>query len=319
MDIKCGIYQIKNKINGKLYVGQSVNIIRRWQEHKSRPFENGINCTNIPLYQSIRKYGLENFEFSILEECSPQQLNEREAFYIQEKDCIVPKGYNVSLAAYEFRKDIKKCKECGKIITKTSKLSLCRECYNKSIRKCEWPSAETLSQLLQTNSFESVGRMYGVDGNSIKKWCNYYNIPAHASDYRNIREFINKPVYQYTLTGEYVAEYINAAEAIKAINGKDTTKIYECLRKQKQSYYGYQWSLQKCDNITTLYGQIGTIYSKRKIRCIETNEIFESIQEAMNWCGLKSNSGIYTSCSGKGNSAGKHPITGEKLHWEYVT
>lgn len=319
MDIKCGIYQIKNKVTGKIYIGQSVNILRRWQEHRCRPFKEGTNCTNIPLYQSIRKHGIENFEFSILEECKPEDLNEREAYYIELKDCISPKGYNVSLAAYEFRKDAIHCKKCGKIISNDTKLQLCRECYTQSTRKCEWPDMDTLYKLLNNNSFQAVGRMYGVDGNTVKNWCKVYNIPSHASDYRNIRKFIDKPVYQYKITGEFIKEYPTALEAAKSIGKTDATDIYECLYKKKKSFYGYQWSLQKQDNIGTLYGKTGTIYSGKKFRCIETNEVFNSIKEAMDWCGLKSNSSIYTCCAGKGNSAGKHPITGEKLHWEYVT
>lgn len=56
----------------------------------------------------------------------------------------------------------------------------------------------------------------------------------------------------------------------------------------------------------------------RKIRCKETGEEFDSSQDAANWCGLKSNSTIIKNCKNKRNSAGKHPITKEKLHWEYV-
>jgi hypothetical protein len=58
--------------------------------------------------------------------------------------------------------------------------------------------------------------------------------------------------------------------------------------------------------------------SKKMIRCIETNEIFSSIKEASLWCGLKSKSNISKNCSGKAKSAGKHPLTKEPLHWEYV-
>lgn len=79
-----GIYKILNKINNKVYIGQSVNIEVRWSSHRSRPYQVNSSQYNCPLYRAIRKYGLSNFEFSILEECSKEKLNEREIFYISQ-------------------------------------------------------------------------------------------------------------------------------------------------------------------------------------------------------------------------------------------
>lgn len=72
----CGIYQIVNNINGKGYVGQSRNIEKRWLAHKE-------SKESYPLYKAFRKYGVENFTFQILEECSSEELNEKEKFYIK--------------------------------------------------------------------------------------------------------------------------------------------------------------------------------------------------------------------------------------------
>lgn len=55
-----------------------------------------------------------------------------------------------------------------------------------------------------------------------------------------------------------------------------------------------------------------------KIICINTGEVFKSLKEAANWCGLKGSSNISSVCRGERSSAGKHPVTGEKLTWEYV-
>ena len=54
-----------------------------------------------------------------------------------------------------------------------------------------------------------------------------------------------------------------------------------------------------------------------KVRCLETNQIFDTVQQASNWCNI-GHSDIAAYIRGKQKSAGKHPITGEKLHWEYV-
>ena len=78
----CGIYKITNQINGKCYIGQSVNIAKRWTEHRCKATSKGSEGFESHFYRSIRKYGLENFSFEILEECLREELNKKEQFYI---------------------------------------------------------------------------------------------------------------------------------------------------------------------------------------------------------------------------------------------
>lgn len=78
-----GIYKITNPHN-KVYVGQSVNI-----ENRKRYYKNEKNCKNqIKLSRSIKKYGLENHLFETLEECSIDNLNEKERFWQDFYDCL---------------------------------------------------------------------------------------------------------------------------------------------------------------------------------------------------------------------------------------
>lgn len=56
---------------------------------------------------------------------------------------------------------------------------------------------------------------------------------------------------------------------------------------------------------------------KKRVKC-NTGETFDSIMEATEWCGLKDASSIGRCCRGRVKSAGKHPVTGEKLVWEFV-
>ncbi len=56
----CGIYCVTNQINSKIYIGQSVDIERRWNQHK-------YHNNNLVLKHAIKKYGLNNFRFEILE------------------------------------------------------------------------------------------------------------------------------------------------------------------------------------------------------------------------------------------------------------
>lgn len=83
-----GIYKIENLVNHKIYVGQSINIERRWKEHCYPSTKSLISL-------AIKEYGKENFSFQILEECLQDELNEKEDYYIQKFNCIVPNGYNV--------------------------------------------------------------------------------------------------------------------------------------------------------------------------------------------------------------------------------
>ena len=72
-----GIYKITNKINKKCYIGKSNNIKRRFSEHKCIYHE-----TNKCLKKAYLKYGKENFDYEILEECSLEELNEKEMYWI---------------------------------------------------------------------------------------------------------------------------------------------------------------------------------------------------------------------------------------------
>lgn len=88
-----GIYKITNLINGNSYIGQSINIKLRWNKHRSVAFQPNSESYYYPLYRAIRKYGLDNFEFSILEECSEELLNVRELFWGNYYD-VYQNGYN---------------------------------------------------------------------------------------------------------------------------------------------------------------------------------------------------------------------------------
>lgn len=84
----CGIYKAQNKINGQIYIGQSVRIEERWKEHKN----SVINGTS-KFYKAIQEFGWDNFEWSIIEECPKENLEEREKYWIDYYDSI-NNGYN---------------------------------------------------------------------------------------------------------------------------------------------------------------------------------------------------------------------------------
>lgn len=77
-----GIYKIKNNVNGKFYIGQSIDVEKRWKRHIWEL--NNCRHENRHLNNSWSKYGQSNFSFQILEECYKDDINSRELFYINE-------------------------------------------------------------------------------------------------------------------------------------------------------------------------------------------------------------------------------------------
>ena len=77
-----GIYCIENIINGKKYIGQSVNLRRRILEHCNK-LESGKD-SSVALQNAYNKYGVNNFIFYVLEECREDELDEREIFFIND-------------------------------------------------------------------------------------------------------------------------------------------------------------------------------------------------------------------------------------------
>lgn len=89
------IYKIKNLINGKIYIGQTGNKYpnTRWSAHKL----NYKHKKNHPLYNSMNKYGVENFTFEIIErDIDIKNLSEKEIDYIKNLQCLYPFGYNLT-------------------------------------------------------------------------------------------------------------------------------------------------------------------------------------------------------------------------------
>ena len=133
----CGIYMIQNKVNGKIYIGQSVDINSRWGSHKGELRYN--SHYNKHLQKSWNKYGEDNFEFTIICECNENQLNTMEEYYIFELMTYDPDfGYNKSYggggcrATEETRKKISDSSK-GKIISEETRKKLIESHKGKTL------------------------------------------------------------------------------------------------------------------------------------------------------------------------------------------
>lgn len=86
------IYKITNQINGKCYIGQTNNVQRRFQEHRS--MQSDVNGTGKLLYCAMKKYGIENFSFEVIEP-NIENYDEREQYWVAYYHAF-GEGYNMT-------------------------------------------------------------------------------------------------------------------------------------------------------------------------------------------------------------------------------
>lgn len=118
-----GVYKITNVLNQDSYIGSSKNIEERWKKHLYLYNRKGRHY-NYHLYRAMRKYGVENFKFEVLEICTEPDRLERERHYFflinPKYNEMVPRDNR--LFSEEKRQDFKdRCKEAWKTRSQESK------------------------------------------------------------------------------------------------------------------------------------------------------------------------------------------------------
>lgn len=147
-----GIYKIINLLNGKVYIGQSINIYQRWLSHKSH-LRAGTHHGD-HLQNSWNKYGEKKFKFEILIQCTIELLDKLEDFYITKYNSTDYNfGYNTELPGKRFSEKTKK------------KMSLAKKGnpkYKDNLIKARHTRLANRLPILQ----------FSLEGNLIKKWDN---------------------------------------------------------------------------------------------------------------------------------------------------
>ena len=202
-----GIYKITNKINGKSYIGLSSNIEERFKKHRQMQGEK-------ILYSAFEKYGIENFEFSVLEYCLLEQLSEREKYWIAYYDTY-NNGYNATLGGE----------------------GQCLIDYNLVIE-----------DFLRTNCCKTTARNLGISQHSVG-----HILTTNGIKHKSFTECggLNKRrVGQFTKTGEFIQEFVSQEEAANYLVSIGKTKAsintirghigQNCAGKEKTSY-GFVW------------------------------------------------------------------------------
>jgi len=117
-----GIYKIENKLNGKIYIGQAVDINLRLKQHKE-----AMLFSSQSWYPEAREESnsLDDFDFSILQQCKVEELDELEAYWIKEYNSYI-NGYNKTATGSGFT--------FGKIFDTTTLQNLSNEDIFKIMR-----------------------------------------------------------------------------------------------------------------------------------------------------------------------------------------
>lgn len=219
----CGIYIIKNKINNSIYVGQSKNIFHRWIHHKSL-LKN--NCHNNPhLQHSWNKYGEQAFEFSIIELCSKQQLNEKEIYWANK--------YKGNLL------NVKKCGTQNYILTAETKSKI------SNARKGHIVSKETRDKISNTQKGkklkEETKRKMSMARKGHKVSAKTKNKISMAHKGKHLNPDTEFPKKKVILDGEMIFESLN--ECGRYLNVQSGT-VHRAIKKQYKckghtiTYYG---------------------------------------------------------------------------------
>ena len=177
---KIGIYKIRNTVNGKIYVGQSINIYERFWQHKYKSYKKTELAYRSAIHKAFRKYGIDAFEFSIIEECGASELDEREKYWIKTLNSTFPNGYNILPGGQSNRQTVYTCRACGNPIHRSSK-GLCRSCYIKKNSK-NYDICEIARAILEDGCFEKAASRFNVSSNAIVRWLKKNGLPYHAKD-----------------------------------------------------------------------------------------------------------------------------------------
>lgn len=153
------------------------------------------------------------------------------------------------------QKEIYYCPDCGKEVS--TKGARCTECASKLQRKVERPEREKLLELIQTQSFCEIGRMYEVTDNAVRRWCKSYNLPStkyELEEYnKNPKEFKSFKREKNSYDPQLIYKIYNEGYNLKEISefvgfGQDTvSKVLkqlgvETIRSGNSKKYG-QYSL----------------------------------------------------------------------------
>lgn len=211
------IYKITNKINNKVYIGQTSrkNVNERYLEHirESRKDKN----KNRPLYNAFRKYGIDNFKMEVLEEIDNELLSEKEKYYINLYNSFED-GYNATIGGD------------GK-------------------RNIKYTEKEIIEFYLQegSNIVTHTAKHFGISNKVVRRILDSNHVyHMTVNDYLIYQENnLGTKVKQIDKNTGQVIHIFNTVSEANIFLGKpkNSTNIQDCLhnRNNRKTAYGYKW------------------------------------------------------------------------------
>ena len=326
----CGIYMIRNTINDKLYIGKSVDVKKRFREHKHE-LRLGRHH-NVYLQNAWNKYGEGAFEFLVLEECDRDSLNALEIAAIA-KFSRSNELYNMTDGGDGMlgRKMSEQTKALIRQRTSHKVVLLNTKQIFPSVTQAAELYGVTIGAIIMACSgkTKSAGRANG----EALAWAKYdeylimsnddiENIVASAQDGL---KYDTKEVVLLN-TGERFSYATDASQKYEV----HITNIAACCRHERRyagsygdSHLVWRYSEEydtMSENQIRYAVQNGNTPSSRRVVLLNTGEVFDGTTAAASAYGLGGNA-VYYNCNGIRMSGGTHD--GVKLAWayedEYVT
>jgi group I intron endonuclease len=212
-DLICGIYKISSP-SGAIYIGQAKDINKRWKRYRV------LDCkTQIKLFNSFKKHGIENHVFEIIEVCAIEELNEKEKHYISLfKSFKTENGMNLTKG--------------GNYITQESilkmRLSYKGKTGNRKGAKHSEEAKVKISLIHKGNKY-NLGRKSAIE---IKEKIAIAKMGNNCAKKR--------PISQYLKNGIKIREFASISDASRATKIL-ITSIANNLKTRSKTAGGYIW------------------------------------------------------------------------------
>ena len=294
MDNICGIYEIKNIVNNKVYIGQSRNIHKRWNSHINELRNNKHH--NYHLQQSWNKYGEENFQFSLLNVCEEHELNQLEAEHISLANAMDSDyGYNIRYVdednVYSFNEEgLRHLSEAHEFQFRPVNQY---DDYKKKIHRYKNIKVAVRETTLEESGIRNDA-MFNSNHKKLRKYKGYYWIfdddcewfeKCDLQRHRDLSKFkVNKYCFP---SGKFICQYNSIKEA--AIDNNVTIDVISmCIRQVQNHSNGFTYrnadDYEHGIDIQINY-QKNQNHFRRPVLCIDTKTGFvikeySSIQKA---------------------------------------
>lgn len=273
--LNSGIYQIRNLVNGKIYIGSASNFKKRWYKHKVS-FISKVHH-NKHLQHAWNKYGEECFKFEILARCPPEYLIKMEQWFL---DNLKPE-YNICKVAGNTLGVIISDETRKKISIANTGRKQSEETKQKRAAslKGRKPSEYCLFKLRQANKGKTLspehieilkkkmtGRIVSQEtrlklknNQTGKKYSeqskqkmsmaqkgnqNCLNRQLSLATKNKIRESRLKPVLQFSVDGVLIKEWKSRCYIVNELK-YDPQRITDCCKGLLVTAYGYKWQYKK--------------------------------------------------------------------------